>query len=59
MSESTIPSEIPSVVTGDQPFRVMSEFAPSGDQPKAIAQLSKGIDAGERFQELPRGRILQ
>ena len=31
------------------PFRVVSEFSPSGDQPKAIAQLSDGLGRGERF----------
>ena len=34
------------------PFRVVSEFQPSGDQPKAIAELAAGIEAGERFQTL-------
>ncbi len=34
------------------PFRVRSEFQPSGDQPKAIAELAQGINAGERFQTL-------
>lgn len=33
-------------------FRVVSDFAPAGDQPQAIAALSKAIDAGERFQTL-------
>ncbi len=33
-------------------FEVVSEFAPSGDQPEAIAALAEGIDAGERFQTL-------
>jgi len=36
----------------DRPLRVVSEFEPSGDQPKAIAELSSGITAGERFQTL-------
>ena len=36
----------------DEVFRVVSEFAPAGDQPKAIAQLAEGIEAGERFQTL-------
>jgi excinuclease ABC subunit B len=36
----------------DEVFRVVSEFEPAGDQPKAIAQLSEGIDSGERFQTL-------
>ncbi len=33
-------------------FEVVSDFAPAGDQPKAIAQLSEGLAAGERFQTL-------
>ena len=37
----------------DQPlFRVVSDFSPAGDQPEAIAALSKNILAGERFQTL-------
>ncbi len=34
------------------PFRLDSTFAPAADQPKAIAGLSAGIEAGERFQTL-------
>ncbi|WP_289018132.1 excinuclease ABC subunit UvrB [uncultured Ornithinimicrobium sp.] len=30
------------------PFRVESEFSPAGDQPAAIAELSRRIDAGEQ-----------
>ncbi|MGH1522585.1 excinuclease ABC subunit UvrB [Leifsonia sp. L25] len=30
-----------------RPFEVVSEFAPSGDQPKAIAELAARINAGE------------
>ena len=33
-------------------FEVVSDFAPAGDQPKAISQLSEGVEAGERFQTL-------
>ena len=33
-------------------FKVVSEFAPAGDQPTAIAQLSEGIRRGDRFQTL-------
>ncbi|MEY4158651.1 MAG: UvrABC system protein [Actinomycetota bacterium] len=33
-------------------FRVVSEYSPAGDQPKAIAQLSEGIESGVRFQTL-------
>src|SRR3954453_21188061 len=37
----------------DKPFKVVSEFQPAGDQPKAIAELSDGGWRGERFQTLP------
>jgi excinuclease ABC subunit B len=33
-------------------FEVLSHFEPAGDQPSAIAELSAGIEAGERFQTL-------
>jgi excinuclease ABC subunit B len=33
-------------------FEVVSDFAPAGDQPKAITALSDGLAAGERFQTL-------
>ncbi|MCB1000485.1 MAG: DEAD/DEAH box helicase family protein, partial [Acidimicrobiales bacterium] len=39
------------VLTGE-PFQVVSEFAPAGDQPKAIELLSQGIQRGDRFQTL-------
>ena len=32
----------------DAPFRVESDFSPSGDQPKAIDELARRIEAGER-----------
>ncbi|MDA0203045.1 MAG: excinuclease ABC subunit UvrB [Actinomycetota bacterium] len=41
----------PTPVTEER-FRVVSDFEPAGDQPKAIASLAEGIDAGERFQTL-------
>jgi excinuclease ABC subunit B len=34
------------------PFRLVSEFEPAGDQPKAIEQLTASIEAGNRFQTL-------
>jgi excinuclease ABC subunit B len=34
------------------PFKVRSDFDPAGDQPKAIAALSEGINRGDRFQTL-------
>jgi excinuclease ABC subunit B len=34
------------------PFHVVSEYAPAGDQPAAIAALSSGVERGDRFQTL-------
>ncbi|MGC4057566.1 MAG: excinuclease ABC subunit UvrB [Chitinophagaceae bacterium] len=34
------------------PFKLHSEYKPSGDQPSAIRQLTEGIQAGEPFQTL-------
>ncbi|HEY4338030.1 MAG TPA: DEAD/DEAH box helicase family protein, partial [Puia sp.] len=34
------------------PFKLNSPFAPSGDQPEAIRQLTDGILAGEEYQTL-------
>ncbi len=34
------------------PFKVFSDFAPAGDQPKAIAGLSEGLARGDRYQTL-------
>src|SRR3954451_18435347 len=48
MSELTIPSQ---PRTG-QPFRMVSDFQPSGDQPAAVAALSEGLNRGDRFQTL-------
>ncbi len=36
----------------ESPFRVVSDFEPAGDQPKAIDELARGIQRGERFQTL-------
>ena len=33
-------------------FNLQSPFAPAGDQPRAIAELTKGLDRGDRFQTL-------
>jgi excinuclease ABC subunit B len=35
-----------------KPFRVVSDFQPSGDQPEAIAALAAGVARGDRFQTL-------
>ncbi len=34
------------------PFQLVSEFVPRGDQPRAIAEMCRGIDKGERTQVL-------
>ena len=34
------------------PFQVVSDFSPAGDQPQAIARLAEGVEVGERFQTL-------
>jgi len=36
----------------EQVFRLVSNFTPKGDQPKAIEQLVEGIEAGLKFQTL-------
>ena len=33
-------------------FKVVSEYRPAGDQPKAIGELASGIENGQRFQTL-------
>lgn len=33
-------------------FKICSEYKPTGDQPKAIEYLSKGIEEGKKFQTL-------
>src|SRR5881409_2473385 len=34
------------------PFKVVSDFAPAGDQPNAIEALAEGVERGDRFQTL-------
>jgi excinuclease ABC subunit B len=55
MSETATSGSPPDNLSGpvdESRFRVVSDFEPSGDQPKAIHELAAGIDAGERFQTL-------
>src|SRR5438046_9234874 len=33
-------------------FDLQAPFAPAGDQPKAIAELTRGLERGDRFQTL-------
>ena len=49
--EIFIPARRPPVKAG-APFRLVSEFAPAGNQPSAIEELTEGIGAGERDQVL-------
>ena len=37
---------------GKAVFNLQAPFAPAGDQPRAIAELTKGLDRGDRFQTL-------
>jgi len=46
-----IPNKRPPVADGP-PFKLASEYAPAGDQPRAIAELTEGINRGERDQVL-------
>ncbi len=39
-------------VTGGKPLKLVSPFEPAGDQPEAIAELTRGLEAGERDQVL-------
>ncbi|NBC11514.1 MAG: DEAD/DEAH box helicase family protein, partial [Planctomycetes bacterium] len=36
----------------EQPFQLVSEYEPTGDQPEAIAALSRGVNLGEQYQVL-------
>jgi excinuclease ABC subunit B len=47
-----VTSEALPAPTAAHPFRVVSDFNPAGDQPKAVEQLSQGVEAGQRFQTL-------
>jgi len=40
------------VTVDNQLFHVVSDYQPAGDQPKAIAQLTEGINRGDRYQTL-------
>jgi excinuclease ABC subunit B len=37
---------------GGQPFEIVSDFQPAGDQPQAITELLGGVGKGERDQVL-------
>jgi excinuclease ABC subunit B len=44
--------QLPETTGGSSAFRVVAGFEPAGDQPKAVAELSEGIDRGLRYQTL-------
>ena len=46
-----IPEKRP-IVEGSGELRVVSPFSPAGDQPQAIAELTRGLEQGERDQVL-------
>ena len=44
--------KLPDVRLASTPFRVVSPYEPSGDQPQAIERLAEGINRGLRYQTL-------
>ena len=44
--------KIPETRLSQTPFEVVSPYEPAGDQPKAIAELSRGVKEGMRYQTL-------
>ena len=42
----------PSKIDGGRPFTLVSEYQPAGDQPRAIAELTAGIEADDTTQVL-------
>tara|TARA_B100000700_G_scaffold115726_1_gene130180 strand:- start:197 stop:2257 length:2061 start_codon:yes stop_codon:yes gene_type:complete len=47
-----VSSEVRPTPTAAHPFRVVSDFAPAGDQPNAVQLLADGVEAELRFQTL-------
>src|SRR3954463_3610666 len=39
-------------MAADRPFKIVSEYQPRGDQPKAIAELVAGLQRGDKHQTL-------
>jgi len=60
LSDSQVPALVgplpfirrPPRATGGVPFKIVSDFAPAGDQPQAIAELVAGLERNERDQVL-------
>jgi excinuclease ABC subunit B len=49
---SLVIAERPLPATAGVPFKIVSQFKPAGDQPQAIAELTAGLQKGERDQVL-------
>src|SRR5690606_42012999 len=47
----------PMVMAMSTPFRLVSEFEPRGDQPKAIHELVEGLRRGEKHQDRKSTRL--
>jgi len=45
-------TSISQLLSLEQPFKVVSDFEPTGDQPKAIEELLEGLNRGEKHQVL-------
>jgi excinuclease ABC subunit B len=47
-----LPIDRPEKSEGGQAFRIQSDYEPAGDQPQAIAELTEGVQRGDRDQVL-------
>ena len=52
MSHEVLPQSTGDTPARNTPFRMVSDYSPAGDQPKAIAELSAGIESDLRYQTL-------
>ena len=52
LTDAVIPAKAALPKEGGRPFEIASDFAPAGDQPQAIGELTEGLGKGERDQVL-------
>ena len=52
LADAMIPAKAALPKEGGRPFEIASDFAPAGDQPQAIGELTEGLGKGERDQVL-------
>ena len=52
LADAMIPAKAALPKEGSRPFEIASDFAPAGDQPQAIGELTEGLGKGERDQVL-------